>query len=542
MSLPIIMHNGWYFDKPILERHGIKVNLQHDTLIMAYVTGIWAEDLGENKKGKSKHPLSLKTLSREVLGYEQGKIGDLFSSVLGSDDGDYDFSRLPVSDPRVVQYATDDAWCTYRLFRALKPDVKAKAIYKLEQSLAPIALEIQRTGVQIDLPYLRLSGERLRHAADWLLGQLRRGQRADFNPSSGDQVAELLYNQWRLPVLSKTKTGKRQVDEHTLNQLIRTREAAPHKRWLQNLLTYKALDKALGTYVGKLPALSDETGVLRCQYRQFGASTGRFSSAKPNLQNLSRGEHWDIHDTEPMTIRFDLRRAFIARPDHYLIASDYKQIEAIIMACASQDPAYLRMVVRGGDIHTNTAAEMLGIDPEEVTKEDRSRAKTVNYGWSYGQGPDHMSKRNNMTLARTKHLIQRFERTFARLVEFRAKFIEQWYRQEGWAYTYFGRPRYIPYWNSKLRGERMHGERAAFNHYVQGTAGDIQKLALLRISQAIVGKQARIIMHTHDDNVVEAHNDEDQKELIAIIKKAMSIDIAGWLPFTADHKICQHLS
>ncbi len=575
-TLPLGNHNALAFDGPFLEAAGIKARYEQDTLVLAYASGWWSESLG--KAGG----LGLKPLALEVLGYQMTTLEEVFAS---QNKPFGDFSTLDTNTELVVKYTTDDVWCACRLYNELIQDNRRGVhfIYNLEKQLVPISAEIEQTGVQLDIEYLAAQNVRLSHVSAtirrWLLDSV--GLPDTFNLGSNQQLANLLYTRWKLPVqgyagdkkkkvkpgqttIPETKRRKKppqpMTDEATIEVLrnqygehvvsIKPGRRAILGDWLGNLLTLKGVEKNLGTYIEGLPAKADAGGILRTTYHQFGASTGRFSSSSPNLQNITRTIEWNtygslLHDLG--TIKLDVRRALIARPGHYLIQSDYSAIEARIMASGSKDPNYLRVFTSGGDIHTQVAAMINDVELDEVDKEMRQRTKTVVYGWQYGQAKAGLSKRNNLAPAIVAKMLRGIHSSFAVAVKWRESIIAEWYRRKGWTYTHFGRGRYLPLYNSPNRGERAHGERAAFNHYIQGTAGDVQKMAILRLHKRLktafagLDDPPRIVMHTHDDNVVEVPDSIPPEKVLPVIKDAMNIHIKGWLPFAAEHKTRKHL-
>jgi DNA polymerase-1 len=566
-TIPLVNHNGIGFDDPFLREAGINAHFVHDTLVLAYASGWWSELLG--KKGG----IGLKSLTSEVLDYKMVTLEEVFAAQ-GKPFGD--FSTLDPNDPLVVRYTTDDAWCAFRLFQALQKDTRpgVQFVYDLERALVPVSAEIEATGIALDTAYLAEQRIRLGHIAHtvrrWLLDSV--GLPNTFNLGSPEQLAKLLFVTWKLPIQgyagqkkgtpakARKKPPQPVTDEATIEVLrnkcgdsvcsVKPGHRAILDDWLGNLLVYKGLEKNLGTYIDGLPAKADASGTLRTKYHQFGTSTGRFSSSSPNLQNITRSITWETYGSLRDivgTIKLDVRRALAARPGHYFIQTDYAAIEARIMASGSRDPNYLRVFTSGGDIHTNIAAQINGVEVGEVDKEMRQRTKTVVYGWQYGQEKEGLSKRNNLAPAIVSKLLRGIRTTFSVSVRWREDKIAEWYTRKGWAYSYFGRGRYLPTYNSPNRGERAGGERQAFNHYIQGTAGDIQKMAILRLhkrlKKAFAGMEdpPRIVMHTHDDNVVEVPDSIPPEQVLPIIKEAMDIRIKGWLPFAAESKIRRHL-
>jgi DNA polymerase-1 len=261
------------------------------------------------------------------------------------------------------------------------------------------------------------------------------------------------------------------------------------------MIEYRELAKLKSTYVDALPGfIHPETGRVHTSYNQTGAATGRLSSSEPNLQNIPvrtpRGEA--------------IRRAFVAPPGHLLLTADYSQIELRLLAHLSGDPAFVEAFERGGDIHRQTAAVIFGVAEAHVTPEMRARAKTINFGTIYGQGPFALSRQLGITQDEAKAFIEQYFERFAGVRAWLDATVQE-ARQRGYVETLFGRRRYITELKDKNFNIRAFGERTATNSPLQGSAADLIKIAMIRIHAALpaAGIGARMLLQVHDELVFE---------------------------------------
>jgi DNA polymerase-1 len=278
------------------------------------------------------------------------------------------------------------------------------------------------------------------------------------------------------------------------------------------MIEYRELSKLKSTYVDALPGfIHPETGRVHTSYNQTGAATGRLSSSDPNLQNIPvrtpRGEA--------------IRRAFIAAPGHVLLTADYSQIELRLLAHLSGDPAFVEAFERGGDIHRQTAAVIFGVREAEVTAEMRARAKTINFGTIYGQGPFALSRQLGITQDEAKTFIQEYFERFAGVRRWLDATVEE-ARQRGYVETLFGRRRYITELKDKNFNIRAFGERTATNSPLQGSAADLIKIAMIRIHAALpaAGLKARMLLQVHDELVFEVPEGE-RAAAAGLVKREM---------------------
>jgi DNA polymerase-1 len=309
-----------------------------------------------------------------------------------------------------------------------------------------------------------------------------------FNIGSPQQLGVILFEKLGLPVVEKTPTGQPSTRERVLEELA-TEHALPGL-----ILDWRELAKLKSTYVDSLPELiHPETGRIHTNYNQTIAATGRLSSTNPNLQNIP------VRTPQGQAIR----RAFIPVEGHVLMAADYVQIELRILAHMSADPGLKAAFERGDDIHTATAAMVYKIPIEEVTKDQRRKAKEVNYGIPYGISAFGLAQRLRCPRAEAQMLIEQYQQAYPAVAGFLASQVEK-AREKGYCETLLGRRRYVPNINARNRNERSAAERISVNMPIQGTQADMIKLAMIRIHHRLAAerREARMILQVHDELVL----------------------------------------
>lgn len=289
----------------------------------------------------------------------------------------------------------------------------------------------------------------------------------EFNINSPKQLADILFDELQLPVIRKTKTG-RSTDEATMQELKDAHPIIPF------LLEYRVLFKLVSTYIDSLPKSMGEDGKVHSTFNVEGAATGRLSSTNPNLQNIPvRG-----------SLGGDIRKAFIASPGKVLLGADYSQIELRIMAHLADDAGLKKAFQENIDIHAATAAKIFKIPVEEVTKEQRTVGKTMNFATLYGQGPRALSKQLGIDYATAKTYIDEYFAEFPKVKDWMAKTLK-FGMENGFVETIWGRRRYIPELQAANKMLQSFGERAAINHPVQGTSADMIKKAMVEIDKEL---------------------------------------------------------
>lgn len=397
-----------------------------------------------------------------------------------------------VQPPPDAAQAGEAAQVVAQLVPILKAGLQEQGMLSLftdlEMPLVGVLAEIERQGFLVDVQALAALSQELERELDRLMATIATVAGGAFNINSPKQLATVLFDQLGLKPLRKTKTGY-STDEDTLMHLATQHELPSH------ILNYRSLSKLKSTYVDALPTLvNPDTGRLHTSLHQTVASTGRLSSADPNLQNIPvKGEHG-----------LRIREAFIAPPGHLLLSADYSQIEPRILAHLAQDEKLLAVFERGDDIHMATAMEIFNRPAAEVSKEMRRTAKTVVFGILYGISPYGLAQNLNITQAEAKSYIEAYFERYAGVKAFMDRTIAQ-ARERGYTTTILGRRRPIPELTSADPVQRGFGERMAVNSPIQGSAADLIKLAMIAVQQQLQQTlpRTKMILQVHDELVFE---------------------------------------
>lgn len=374
------------------------------------------------------------------------------------------------------------------LHRLMQQKQVDRVYREIELPLVPVLVDMEMAGVAVDIPYLQALGEELRARLDALSREIYQLAGLQFNLGSPKQLAFVLFQKLGLPPLKKTKTGY-STDADVLETL------APHHPVVAKIVQHRELAKLLSTYVEVLPRLvHPHTGRVHTTFNQTVAATGRLSSQDPNLQNIP------IRTEEGRRIR----RAFIAPPGRVLVSADYNQIELRLLAHISGDMALQEVFRTGRDIHAEVATEVFGVSRDQLTPEQRRRAKAINFGIAYGISGFGLSQQIGSSPAEADAYIQRY---FARYPGVRAyvrRTVEE-ARRAGYVSTLLGRRRYLTDLHSRNRVVREAAERVAINTPIQGSQADLIKVAMIRIHREILPRfpGARMILQVHDELVFE---------------------------------------
>ena len=388
---------------------------------------------------------------------------------------------------------------TGRLTGALRAEVDqaglTKLYHEIDLPLVPVLACMEQAGVKIDTSALSQMSDELQREIGTKEKEIYEAAGMEFNVGSPRQLGDVLFNRMNLP--KPVKYGKGRTISTAVDVLEELAEDHPIARMV---LDYRQLTKLKSTYVDALPALiNPSTGRLHTTFGQTGTSTGRLSSANPNLQNIP--------------IRTELgrgiRAAFIAEPGHVLLTADYSQIELRLLAHFSRDPLLVEAYRRGDDIHTLTASQVFGVPPLMVTPDHRRQAKVVNFGIVYGLSPFGLSQQLGIETAEAKQFIANYFEKYSGVRAFIDKTLDE-ARRDMKVKTLFGRVRPIPDINSKNVNQRGFAERTAVNTPLQGTAADLIKIAMIRIDAALRdrGLKSRMTLQVHDELVFEVPENE----------------------------------
>ena len=438
---------------------------------------------------------SMDMLSAQFLGYEPVHIEELIGK-----RGKNQLTMRDVTIDKISDYAAEDADITLQLKQVLLPLIKTKEVEKVfeevENPLAKVLMAMEFEGVKVDVDFLREYSKELEREAAKAEDSVYAQAGVKFNLASPKQLGEVLFEKLKLdPKAKKTKTGQYATGEDVLTKL------AHQSKIVEDILVFRELTKLKSTYVDSLPELINrKTGRVHTSYAQAVAVTGRLSSNNPNLQNIpirtERGR--------------EIRKAFVPRDSNrILISADYSQIELRIVAGISGDPAMCEAFKKGVDIHTATAAKVYGIEESAVTKEQRYKAKSVNFGIIYGQGAFGLADNLGISRTEAKEIIDNYKKQFAGIQKYMDDTIN-FARETGYVQTIMGRKRWLRDINSSNFTVRGFAERNAINSPIQGTAADMIKLAMVKIYHEFRKHQfeSRMILQVHDELVFDAVKEE----------------------------------
>ncbi len=492
------------YDMNVLRNAGIEVRgIEFDSYIASFVLD------------SSRRSHSLDNLALDLLCHQMIPITDLIGK------GKSQITMDQVETRKVADYSGEDADFSWRLCELLREQLeRAPALKKLfwetEMPLVEVLAEMEYQGVAVDTELLAGMSRMLADRLDELTRQIHQEAGGEFNIDSPRQLGEILFDRLKLPVLKKTKT-QRSTDAETLGELA----ALQNSTICRLILQHRELSKLKKTYVDTLPDMvCPHTRRIHASFHQTGAITGRLSSSDPNLQNI------------PVRTKIgrEIRRAFVpGLKDHVLLTADYSQIELRMVAHFSGDTNLRRAFAEDQDIHRFVAAQVAGIDPTAVTKEQRDRAKAVNFGILYGQGPFGLARQTGMSVGEARTFIDMY---FMRYHGVRA-FFDQCIalaKRNGYVETILGRRRAIPDIGSSNKPARAAAERLAVNTVIQGSAADLIKRAMISIHRRILDERrpSRMLIQVHDELVFEVPRTAVESEVEMVrqeMEHALMLDV-----------------
>ena len=482
------------FDYSILANYGIKVNgIAFDTMLESYVLN--------STERHDMDSMANRYLNHKTITYDELTKVDKKKVTIDA-----------IEVEKTTQYAAEDADITLQLHEKLWPELEkdqelTKLFTDIEMPLAIVLAEMERTGVLVDAKQLNDYSYELAKQLIEIEAQLQSLAGEKFNPASPKQIQAILFDKHNLPVLKKTPKGDPSTSEEVLSELANEYELP------RMILFYRGLAKLKNTYTDKLPLMiSPIDHRIHTNYNQIGTITGRLSSNDPNLQNIP------VRNEEGRRIR----QAFIAPKGCKIISADYSQIELRIMAHLSQDESLLNAFAHDKDIHRVTAGEILGKAESEVTNEERRRAKAVNFGLIYGMSAFGLSKQINIPRKEAQFYIDRYFERYPGVQQYMEQ-TRQLAAEQGYVETLSGRRLYLPKIRSTNGIEKRGAERAAINAPMQGTAADIIKTAMIKMSEWIKNQSAdniKMVMQVHDELVFEV-KDAFVEQYCTEIKKIM---------------------
>ena len=496
------------YDMLVLSNYGIEVRgPMFDTMIAHYVL---QPELRHNMDYLAEIYLNYRTIPIEELigakGKKQGNMRDL-------------------APEQVYEYACEDADITLKLKNVLEKELEANGasslFYDIEMPLVPVLAYMEKNGVRLNTEALKETSRHFTKRMNQIEEEVHQLAGSPFNISSPKQVGEVLFDRMKIvEKAKKTKTGQYVTSEEVLESLRNKHEI------VGKILDYRGLKKLLSTYIDALPQLiNPQTGKIHTSFNQTVTATGRLSSSNPNLQNIP------IRNEDGK----EIRKAFIPEEGCLFFSADYSQIELRIMAHLSGDKNMIEAFHEGDDIHAATASKVYKIGIDEVTREQRSKAKTANFGIIYGISVFGLAERMNVPRSEAKELIEGYFQTYPQIKEYMDKSIEA-AREKGYIETIFGRKRFLPDIHSHNAVVRGYAERNAINAPIQGSAADIIKVAMVRIYQRFVAENIRskMILQVHDElnfSVCPEEKERVQQIVIEEMEKAYTMQV----PLKADY-------
>ena len=542
LSFAVEPHEVWWVPTPTAERRAsvlaalrplfeeerigkIGQNIKFDMLVLRHAAGI--EVRGELYDTMIVHYLldpearhGMDFLARSFLSYDPVPIEALIGR------GAKQISMAQADPSAVAEYAAEDADITLQLYGRLWPlleETGQTELYRrIEAPLIPVLARMEFAGVFVDREILGESGAALTVEAARLEAEIREMTGApELNVNSAKQLGDVLFGTLRIdPKPKKTRTGQFRTDEEYLQSL------SDKHPVIDKILEYRGLKKLLSTYIEALPQLiHPATGRIHTSFNQAVTATGRLSSTNPNLQNIP------IRDAAGR----EIRKAFTAPDhDHVIVSADYSQVELRIMAHLSGDEALQQAFRDGEDIHTATAARVFGVSLDEVTREQRRRAKTANFGIIYGISAFGLATRLRIPRPEAKSLIDGYFTHYPGVKAYMDRVVAE-ARERGYVETIFGRRRYLRDIRSDNSMTRSLAERNAINAPIQGSAADIMKIAMIEVDRLLRqrGSAARIVLQVHDELVLEVPQTE-VTAITALVSEAMAAAAALAVPLLVE--------
>jgi DNA polymerase-1 len=472
------------YDLKILSHYGVQIKGKlFDTMIAHYLIN---PDMRHN----------MDVLSETYLKYSPKSIEDLIGK-----KGKNQKSMRDISLEEIKEYAAEDADVTFQLKQNFSPildKAETKKLFdEIEIPLIPVLAAMELEGINLDVPFLKSMSVEMAVESKALEQKIYETAGEKFNLASPKQLGDILFDKLKIggAKQKKTKTGQYATGEEILSYLEKDNPI------VKDILEWRQMVKLQSTYIDALPNQVDEkTGRVHTDYMQTVAATGRLSSNNPNLQNIPiRTERGRL-----------IRKAFIARDENYtLVSADYSQIELRIIAALSGEENMIKAFKNHEDIHKSTAAKVFNVPLEEVTKEQRSNAKTVNFGIIYGVSAFGLSNQTSLSRKEAAELIDAYYATYPKLKSYMANQVD-FARENGYVQTVLGRRRYLKDINSANMMVKSGAERNAVNAPIQGSAADIIKIAMINIHRKLVSEnwKSKMLLQVHDELVFDVHNSE----------------------------------
>jgi DNA polymerase-1 len=490
-----LVAQNYKFDFKMMKKYGMKIqNRIFDTMLAHYVI---------NADGKH----GMDALSESYLNYKPVSIEALIGPKGKNQNS---MAHLPAES--IKDYAAEDADVTLQLAEIFQPELEKQGttsvLENIETPLIEVLANMEWEGIRVDKDFLNAYSVELGKELDIIEEKITELAGEKFNLDSPKQLGVILFEKLKITTeMKKTKTGQYSTGEDVLQRYLHTHEIVPL------ILDYRELRKLKSTYIDTLPNMINPiTGRVHTNFMQAVAATGRLSSNQPNLQNIpirtSRGK--------------EIRKAFVARDEnHVLVSADYSQVELRIIAALSGDKNMIEAFQQGEDIHKATASKVFNVTLDEVTKDMRSKAKAVNFGIIYGQGPFGLAQQLGISRTEAKNIIEAYYTQFAALKTYQHQAVEDC-RSRGFVETVLGRRRFLPDINSSNAISRSFAERNAVNAPIQGSAADVIKVAMAKIQTALknANLKTRMVLQVHDELLFDTPK-EEVEQVFALVKHEM---------------------
>ena len=490
-----LVAQNYKFDFKMMKKYGTKIqNKIFDTMLAHYVI---------NADGKH----GMDALSEKYLNYKPVSIESLIGPKGKNQNS---MAHLPAES--IKDYAAEDADVTLQLAEIFMPELEKQGttsvLEKIEIPLIEVLANMEWEGIRVDKDFLNAYSVELGKELDIIEEKITELAGEKFNLDSPKQLGVILFEKLKITTeMKKTKTGQYSTGEDVLQRYLHNHEIVPL------ILDYRELRKLKSTYIDTLPNMINPiTGRVHTNFMQAVAATGRLSSNQPNLQNIpirtSRGK--------------EIRKAFVARDEnHVLVSADYSQVELRIIAALSGDKNMIEAFQQGEDIHKATASKVFNVPLEDVTKDMRSKAKAVNFGIIYGQGPFGLAQQLGISRTEAKNIIEAYYTQFAALKTYQHQAVEDC-RSRGFVETVLGRRRFLPDINSSNAISRSFAERNAVNAPIQGSAADVIKVAMVKIQSALknANLKTRMVLQVHDELLFDTPKEEIE-QVFALVKHEM---------------------
>ena len=485
------------FDFIVFFRHGIELNSMEDTMLMSYVLDA----------GKNRH--NMDTLSVIHLGHKTIAFKDL----VGSGKKEINFSDVDIE--KAKDYAAEDADITLRLYKKFKKNLKAEKmtnVYEIfEKPMIKILAFMEIEGIKIDSKFLKLLSSKFEKKIKTIQNEVFKISKKEFNIASPKQLGEIIYNDLKIASLKKTKKGSFATSASVLEDL-----AFKGHKFPKLVLDWRQLSKLKNTYSDSLPEhINPKTKRVHTSFLLAATTTGRLASSDPNLQNIP------IKSEDGK----DIRKAFIAESDYALISADYNQIEMRILADLADVKELKKAFKNNEDIHSLTASQIFNIDIKKVNEDQRRKAKAINFGIIYGISQYGLAKQINVSNQEADEFLNSYFSKFPEIKVYMDQTIK-FCRKSGYVSNIFGRRSHFININDKNYNVRNFQERAAINAPIQGSASEIMRLAMIRLSKRLNDKKykkTRMLLQIHDELIFETPKQDAKKIEKVIIEEMTSV-------------------